>query len=163
MVMIMKKTVFKMILILSLGLMSANILAADLMEVYQHALDNDPTFKKNILLLGAFFWPDTDNAVLMEMKTEKLTELMSKQSRINQMVLLYDLLIATSSTMGNLKPSQHVQRSRMADKVMAILVDTAIPADMAAGIWAAVGVHGSNIMKDISATMGEVFTQKIGV
>jgi hypothetical protein len=31
--------------------------------------NEDPTFKKNILLLGAFFWPDTDNAVLMEMKT----------------------------------------------------------------------------------------------
>ncbi len=27
---------------------------------------NDPTFKKNILLLGAYFWDDTDNAVLME-------------------------------------------------------------------------------------------------
>lgn len=29
----------------------------------------EPEFKKNILLLGAFFWPDTDNAVLMEYKT----------------------------------------------------------------------------------------------
>jgi len=27
---------------------------------------NDPSFKKNILLLAAFFWPDTDNAELME-------------------------------------------------------------------------------------------------
>ena len=26
----------------------------------------DPSFKKNILLLGAFFWPNTDNAELME-------------------------------------------------------------------------------------------------
>ena len=31
---------------------------------------DDPTFKKNILLLGAFFWPDTDNAVLMEYKVD---------------------------------------------------------------------------------------------
>ncbi|MEW6743051.1 MAG: C25 family cysteine peptidase [Planctomycetota bacterium] len=30
--------------------------------------NNDVSFKKNILLLGAFFWPDTDNAVLMEYK-----------------------------------------------------------------------------------------------
>ena len=29
----------------------------------------DESFKKNILLLGAFFWSDTDNAVLMEYKT----------------------------------------------------------------------------------------------
>ncbi len=28
--------------------------------------NNDPSFKKNILLLGAFFWADTDNAELME-------------------------------------------------------------------------------------------------
>ncbi len=32
--------------------------------------NNDPSFKKNILLIGTFFWPDTDNAVLMEMKTD---------------------------------------------------------------------------------------------
>ncbi|MBU0496486.1 MAG: hypothetical protein KKC68_01055 [Candidatus Thermoplasmatota archaeon] len=32
---------------------------------------NDPSFKKNILLLGAFFWPDTDNAVLMETKVNQ--------------------------------------------------------------------------------------------
>jgi hypothetical protein len=31
----------------------------------------DVTFKKNILLLGAFFWPDTDNAVLMEEKIDQ--------------------------------------------------------------------------------------------
>jgi len=30
--------------------------------------NQDPGFKKNILLLGAFFWEDTDNAVLMETK-----------------------------------------------------------------------------------------------
>lgn len=30
--------------------------------------NNDPAFKKNILLLGAYFWDDTDNAVLMERK-----------------------------------------------------------------------------------------------
>jgi len=33
--------------------------------------NNDPSFKKNILLLGAFFWPDTDNAVLMEKKVDQ--------------------------------------------------------------------------------------------
>lgn len=33
--------------------------------------NNDPAFKKNILLLGAFFWPDTDNAVLMEKKVNQ--------------------------------------------------------------------------------------------
>ncbi|KYK23837.1 hypothetical protein AYK24_00980 [Thermoplasmatales archaeon SG8-52-4] len=32
--------------------------------------NDDPSYKKNILLLGAFFWPDTDNAVLMEYKTD---------------------------------------------------------------------------------------------
>jgi hypothetical protein len=31
--------------------------------------NSDPAFKNNILLLGAFFWPDTDNAVLMDYKT----------------------------------------------------------------------------------------------
>jgi len=31
--------------------------------------NKDDSFKKNILLLGAYFWPDTDNAVLMEYKT----------------------------------------------------------------------------------------------
>ncbi|MFH1746126.1 MAG: C25 family cysteine peptidase [Planctomycetota bacterium] len=38
--------------------------------------NDDPTFKKNILLLGAFFWdndpnPRTDNAVLMEAKVDQ--------------------------------------------------------------------------------------------
>ncbi len=38
--------------------------------------DNDPAYKKNILLLGAFFWDDdpnprTDNAVLMEAKVDQ--------------------------------------------------------------------------------------------
>jgi len=33
--------------------------------------ENDPSFKKNILLLGAFFWEDTDNAVLMEAKVDQ--------------------------------------------------------------------------------------------
>ena len=32
--------------------------------------NDDPSFKKNILLLGSFFWSDTDNAVLMEYKTD---------------------------------------------------------------------------------------------
>jgi hypothetical protein len=31
--------------------------------------NDDETYKKNILLIGTFFWPDTDNAVLMELKT----------------------------------------------------------------------------------------------
>ena len=31
----------------------------------------DPSFKKNILLLGAFFWPDTDCAVLIESKVDQ--------------------------------------------------------------------------------------------
>jgi hypothetical protein len=31
--------------------------------------NEDPAYKKNILLLGAFFWDDTDNAVLMERKS----------------------------------------------------------------------------------------------
>jgi hypothetical protein len=33
--------------------------------------NGDDSFKKNILLLGAFFWPDTDNAVLMEAKVNQ--------------------------------------------------------------------------------------------
>jgi len=33
--------------------------------------NNDDSFKKNILLLGAFFWSDTDNAVLMEAKVDQ--------------------------------------------------------------------------------------------
>ena len=34
-----------------------------------YEMNANPSFKRNILLLGAFFWPDTDNAVLMEYKT----------------------------------------------------------------------------------------------
>ncbi|HUU82100.1 MAG TPA: C25 family cysteine peptidase [Phycisphaerae bacterium] len=33
--------------------------------------NNDAGFKKNILLLGAYFWPDTDNAHLMEAKVDQ--------------------------------------------------------------------------------------------
>jgi Peptidase family C25/Propeptide_C25 len=33
--------------------------------------NNDDSFKKNILLLGAYFWADTDNAVLMEAKVDQ--------------------------------------------------------------------------------------------
>ena len=33
--------------------------------------NDDPSYKKNILLLAAFFWPDTDNAVLMETKVDQ--------------------------------------------------------------------------------------------
>ena len=33
--------------------------------------NTDPTFKKSILLLAAYFWSDTDNAVLMEAKVDQ--------------------------------------------------------------------------------------------
>jgi hypothetical protein len=33
--------------------------------------NSDPEFKKNILLLAAYFWSDTDNAVLMEAKVDQ--------------------------------------------------------------------------------------------
>jgi hypothetical protein len=33
--------------------------------------NTDDSFKKNILLLGAYFWADTDNAVLMEKKVDQ--------------------------------------------------------------------------------------------
>ncbi len=33
--------------------------------------NDDPSFKKNMLLLGAYFWSDTDNAVLMEEKVDQ--------------------------------------------------------------------------------------------
>ena len=33
--------------------------------------NNDAAFKKNILLLGAFFWDNTDNAILMETKVDQ--------------------------------------------------------------------------------------------
>jgi hypothetical protein len=33
--------------------------------------NSDPSFKKNILLLGSYFWSDTDNAVLMETKVDQ--------------------------------------------------------------------------------------------
>ncbi len=33
--------------------------------------NNDTSYKKNILLLGAYFWDDTDNAVLMEKKVNQ--------------------------------------------------------------------------------------------
>ena len=33
--------------------------------------NQDDAFKKNILLIGTFFWPDTDNAVLMEAKVDQ--------------------------------------------------------------------------------------------
>lgn len=32
--------------------------------------NNDPAFKHNMLLMGAYFWADTDNAVLMEYKVD---------------------------------------------------------------------------------------------
>ncbi len=34
--------------------------------------NDDPAFKKNILLLGGYFWADTDNAVMMEAKVDQL-------------------------------------------------------------------------------------------
>ncbi len=36
-----------------------------------YELETEPSFKKNILLLGAYFWSDTDNAVLMEAKVDQ--------------------------------------------------------------------------------------------
>ena len=33
--------------------------------------NTDPSFKKNMLLLGGYFWDDTDNAVLMEAKIDQ--------------------------------------------------------------------------------------------
>jgi hypothetical protein len=48
---------------------------ADVLHICEKSVayeQNDaPSFKKNILLLGAFFWPDTDNAVLMELKVNQ--------------------------------------------------------------------------------------------
>ncbi|MBN1355162.1 hypothetical protein JXA40_02715 [bacterium] len=51
--------------------------------------NDDPEFKKNILLLGAFFWENTDNAVLMEAKVDQtwmadwtLTRMYEKNSEI---------------------------------------------------------------------------------
>ncbi len=34
--------------------------------------NTDPAFKKNILLMGGYFWADTDNAVLMEEKVDQV-------------------------------------------------------------------------------------------
>jgi hypothetical protein len=49
---------------------------ADVLHICEKSVayeqNDDPSFKKNILLLGAFFWPDTDNAVLMETKVDQL-------------------------------------------------------------------------------------------
>ncbi len=49
---------------------------ADVLHICQKSVayeqNEDPAFKKNILLLGAFFWDDTDNAVLMETKVDQL-------------------------------------------------------------------------------------------
>ncbi|MBN2055681.1 hypothetical protein JW905_12200, partial [bacterium] len=36
-----------------------------------YEMNDDAAYKKNILLLGAFFWDDTDNAVLMEAKVDQ--------------------------------------------------------------------------------------------
>ncbi len=36
-----------------------------------YEMNDDPSFKKNMLLLGAYFWADTDNAVLMEEKIDQ--------------------------------------------------------------------------------------------
>ncbi len=50
--------------------------SADVWHICQKSVtyeqNDDPAFKKNILLLGAFFWPDTDNAVLMETKVDQI-------------------------------------------------------------------------------------------
>jgi hypothetical protein len=48
---------------------------ADVLHICQKSVayeqNDDPSFKKNILLLGAFFLPNTDNAVLMEAKVDQ--------------------------------------------------------------------------------------------
>ncbi|MCK4251031.1 hypothetical protein KAX97_06265, partial [candidate division WOR-3 bacterium] len=48
---------------------------ATVSDICQKSVDyeqnSDVSFKKNILLLGAFFWSDTDNAVLMEEKVDQ--------------------------------------------------------------------------------------------
>jgi hypothetical protein len=48
---------------------------ADVLHICEKSVayeqNNNPAFKKNILLLGAFFWSDTDNAVLMETKVDQ--------------------------------------------------------------------------------------------
>ncbi len=48
---------------------------ADVLHICEKSVayeqNDDPNFKKNILLLGAFFWDDTDNAVLMEAKVDQ--------------------------------------------------------------------------------------------
>ncbi|MBN1878601.1 hypothetical protein JW823_00645 [bacterium] len=36
-----------------------------------YEMTDDPSFKKNVLLIGTFFWDDTDNAVLMEAKVDQ--------------------------------------------------------------------------------------------
>ena len=36
----------------------------------RYEMNVDPAFKRSMLCLGAFFWPDTDAAVLMELKTD---------------------------------------------------------------------------------------------
>ncbi len=48
---------------------------ADVLHICEKSVayeaNEDPTYKKNILLLGAYFWADTDNAVLMEAKVDQ--------------------------------------------------------------------------------------------
>jgi Peptidase family C25/Propeptide_C25 len=36
-----------------------------------YEMNTDPTFKKNMLLLGGYFWADTDNAYMMEAKVDQ--------------------------------------------------------------------------------------------
>ena len=51
---------------------SSSSIVSDICEKsVDYEQNNDPSFKKNILLLGAFFWADTDNAVLMEEKVNQ--------------------------------------------------------------------------------------------
>jgi len=46
---------------------SSSVEVADICnKMVAYEQNNDPSYKNNILLLGAFFWEDTDNAVLME-------------------------------------------------------------------------------------------------
>lgn len=48
----------------------SNIVSSICEKSVAYEQSNDPEFKKNILLLGAFFWSNTDNAVLMEYKVD---------------------------------------------------------------------------------------------
>jgi len=49
----------------------ADTVAAICAKTIAFEQNDDPTYKKNIMVLGAFFWDDTDTAVLMEAKIDQ--------------------------------------------------------------------------------------------